>query len=173
MEIESQVNADEFGMPVEASDLSQKISEVEDRLETLQRALHDAQAETKYVRHRTQEDLEHAYKYAIEDFARDLLSFKDNLETSLKIQTDDVDALQKGVELTLKQLDSTFQANKLEEINPAIGEPFDPAKHYVATQLPAGPVGAFIAGVCKKGYAIGERVLRPALVSVSAEKLDT
>lgn len=176
MEIESLLNADEFGgsdrPSVEARGLQEKIGDVEARLEKLQAALRDAQAETRYVHHRTQEDLEHAYKFAIESFARALLPFKDSLEMSLNIKTDDVDALKKGIELTLKQLDSTFRSNSLDEINPSIGETFDPARHRLATQLPDGAEGALITVVHEKGYAIGERVLRLALVSVSAENAD-
>jgi molecular chaperone GrpE len=176
MEIESLVDADEFGSSdrpsVEARGLQEKISEVEARIEKLQAALHDAQAETRYVHHRTQEDIEHAYKFAIESFARALLPFKDNLEMSLNIKTDDVDALKKGIELTLKQLDSTFRSNSVDEINPSIGETFDPARHRLAKDLPDRADGAFVTEVREKGYAIGERVLRLALVSVSAENAD-
>jgi molecular chaperone GrpE len=171
MEIESQLTT-ECVSNSEKPALLQELSEAEARLEKLQRALQEADAELAYVRRRAQEDIEHAHKYAIENFARALLSFKDNLEVSLCIKTDDIQALKEGVELTLKQLESAFDENNVYEICPAVGEAFNQGRHYLAGEFSDGLNGKPIVGVYKKGYALGERVLRPALVSVSACKAD-
>jgi molecular chaperone GrpE len=94
-------------------DLVRRMNEAEERIQNLQRALHDAQKEQSHVQHRMTDDLEKAYKYAIENLARSLLSFKDNLETALHIETDDVEAFKQGLELSSKLLDSALQSHAL------------------------------------------------------------
>lgn len=131
-----------------------------------------AKAETENVRRRAQEDIAKAGKFAAERFASELLAVKDSLEAALANENQTAEALKAGVELTLKQLAAAFEKSNLAEINP-IGEKFDPHKHQAISQVEA-PDPAIepnhVINVLQKGYALHERVIRPALVVVSKAK---
>jgi molecular chaperone GrpE len=89
------------------------------------------------------------------------------LETALQIETPSVESLKEGVEITLKQLSSAFEKNKLLEINPKPGDKLDPMKHQAISMVPAAQEANTIVTVLQKGYMIADRLLRPALVTVA------
>ncbi|HEY3433221.1 MAG TPA: nucleotide exchange factor GrpE [Rhodocyclaceae bacterium] len=127
-----------------------------------------AKAEGENIRRRAQEDITKASKFAVEKFAGELLAVKDSLEAALANEKQDAETLKAGVELTLKQLAAAFEKSSLNEINP-VGEKFDPHKHQAISQIP-GPEGTesnTVLTVLQKGYALYDRVVRPALVVVS------
>ena len=131
-----------------------------------------ARAEMENVRRRAQEDVSKAHKYAIEAFAESLLPVRDSLEMALKVDSPTVESMKEGVQATLALMASVFEKNKLLEIDPA-GQKFDPNLHQAISMVPAGakqpPVPAnHVATALQKGYLINDRVLRPALVTVSA-----
>ncbi|WP_126445676.1 nucleotide exchange factor GrpE [Sulfuricystis multivorans] len=128
-----------------------------------------AKAETENVRRRAQEDIAKAHKFAIEKFAGELLAVKDSLEAALANETQTVETLRAGVELTLKQLASAFEKSALTEINP-LGEKFDPHKHQAIAMVEADQEANTIVSVLQKGYALHDRILRPALVTVAKPK---
>ncbi|WIM06673.1 MAG: nucleotide exchange factor GrpE [Candidatus Nitricoxidivorans perseverans] len=131
-----------------------------------------AKAETENVRRRAQEDVAKAHKFAIEKFAGELLAVKDSLEAAIATSANEnqgAEALKSGVELTLKQLAAAFEKSSLAEINP-LGEKFDPHRHQAISQLEADGEPNRVLQVLQKGYALHERVVRPALVVVSKAK---
>jgi molecular chaperone GrpE len=128
-----------------------------------------AKAETENVRRRAQEDIAKAGKFAVEKFAGELLAVKDSLEAALANESQDAAALRSGVELTLKQLVSAFEKSSLTEINP-LEEKFDPHRHQAISQIEADGEPNRVINVLQKGYALHERVIRPALVVVSKAK---
>lgn len=136
----------------------------------LSEAMQRAAAEVGNTRRRTQEEISRAHKYAIEGFAEAVLPVKDSLETALQVQTPSVDALKEGVAITLKQLDAAFAKNALKEINPQPGEKLDSMLHKAISMVPAPQSANTIVSVLQKGYMIGERLLRPALVTVAQER---
>lgn len=130
-----------------------------------------ARAEMDNIRRRAQEDVAKAHKYGIESFAESLLPVKDSLEMALKADAPSVDSLREGVEATLQLLATVFERNKLLEIDPA-GQKFDPNLHQAISMVPGSavnpPVPAnHVVSVLQRGYLINDRVLRPALVTVS------
>lgn len=125
-----------------------------------------AKAETENLRRRAQEDIGKAHKYAAEKFAQEMLPVKDSLEAALAAESPSVENLRSGVELTLRQLAAAFEKSGLAEINPA-GEKFDPHKHQAISTLEAEGEPNRVLTVLQKGYALHERVIRPALVVVS------
>ena len=127
-----------------------------------------AKAEGENIRRRAQEDITKASKFAVERFADSLLPVKDSLEAALANENQSAEALKAGVELTLRQLTSAFEKARLAEINP-VGEKFDPHKHQAISQLDAqeGTEPNTVLTVLQKGYALHDRVVRPALVVVS------
>ncbi|MGH8717731.1 MAG: nucleotide exchange factor GrpE [Burkholderiales bacterium] len=128
-----------------------------------------AKAETDNARKRAQTDVASAHKYAIENFASELLAVKDALEAALNTENRSLESVTSGVELTLKQLTSVFQKFNLNEINPA-GEKFDPHQHQAINMLETDQPPNTVVNVLQKGYSLHDRVIRPALVTVSRQK---
>ena len=128
-----------------------------------------AKAETENLRRRAQEDVSKAHKFAAEKFAGELLAVKDSLEAALATEQQDVAALKAGVELTLKQLVAAFEKSAVTELNP-LGEKFDPHFHQAIAMVDAEQEANTVVSVLQKGYALHERILRPALVTVAKPK---
>lgn len=150
-----------------APEPEQKLAAAEAKAKEMQDAFLRAKAETENVRRRAQDDIAKAHKFAIENFAEALVPVKDSLEMALKLDTPSVESLKEGVEMTLKQLSSAFERNRLLEINPAPGEKLDPMKHQAISMVPADQEANTIVNVLQKGYMIADRLLRPALVTVA------
>lgn len=131
-----------------------------------------ARAEADNARRRADEDIAKARKFALESFAESLLPVLDSLEAGLAIQDVTPEQLREGSEATLRQLKSALERNKVMAIDPAAGAKFDPHQHQAISVVPL-PAGTqqdanTIVSVLQKGYLIADRVLRPALVTVSA-----
>lgn len=150
--------------------LEEQLLAAQAKLAEMQDAFLRAKAEAENIRRRAQDDISRAHKFAIEGFAESLLAVKDSLEMALKIATPSVESLKEGVEMTLKQLSSAFEKNKLLEIHPQAGEKLDPMKHQAISAVPAEQEANTVVVVLQKGYTISDRLLRPALVTVAQGK---
>jgi len=128
-----------------------------------------AKAETDNIRKRAQIDVANAHKFGIESFANALIPVKDSLEAALAAGNTTVETLRSGTELTLKQLLSAFDKFSLTEINP-VGEKFDPHRHQAMSMVEADAAPNTVVQVLQKGYALHDRILRPALVCVARAK---
>ena len=128
-----------------------------------------AKAETENMRRRAAEDVDKARKFAVENFASELLAVKDSLEAALAVESPSVENLKDGVELTLKQLSAAFGKFNLVDINP-IGEKFDPHQHQAIQVVESDQPANTVVTVLQKGYRLNERTLRPALVMVAKGK---
>ena len=129
-----------------------------------------AKAEAENARRRAEEEIAKARKFAVEAFAESLLPVTDSLEAGLQIKDATVEQIRTGTEATLKQLKSALERNKVLEIAPAAGTKFDPHHHQAISVVPAEQEPNTVVSVLQKGYSIADRVLRPALVTVSAPK---
>ena len=147
--------------------LTAQLVEAQSKLAEMQDAYLRAKAEADNTRRRAQEDIAKAHKYAVESFAESLLPVKDSLEMALKVETPSIDSLKEGVDMTLKQLVAAFDKHRLVEVNPQPGEKLDPMKHQAISMVPAEQEANTIVSVLQKGYMISDRLLRPALVTVS------
>jgi len=128
-----------------------------------------AKAETENMRRRALEDVDKARKFAVENFASELLAVKDSLEAALAVESPSVENLKDGVELTLKQLVAAFGKFNLHEIDP-MGEKFDPHQHQAIQVIESDQPANTVVTVLQKGYRLHERTLRPALVMVAKGK---
>jgi molecular chaperone GrpE len=128
------------------------------------------QAEVQNARRRADEEVSKARKFALESFADSLLPVMDSLEAGLAVQNATPEQIREGAEATLRQLVSALERNKVIAINPTAGAKFDPAQHQAISVVPAEQEANTVVTVLQKGYLIAERVLRPALVTVSAPK---
>lgn len=149
---------------------AETLAQLEAKVLELQDAFMRAKAEGENIRRRAQEDISKAHKFAIESFAESLVPVKDSLEMGLKIETQTVESIKEGVEMTLKQLNAAFEKNRLLEVNPQQGEKLDPTKHQAVSMVPAEQEANTIVTVLQKGYMIADRLLRPALVTVAQGK---
>lgn len=128
-----------------------------------------AKAEGENIRRRAMEDIEKARKYALEKFSGELLAVKDSLEAAINVESATLESYRDGVELTLKQLSSVFEKFDLAEINP-LGEKFDPNQHQAISTVESDAEPNTVTHVLQKGYALNDRILRPALVMVAKAK---
>ena len=129
-----------------------------------------AKAEADNIRKRAQSEIASAHKFAVENFASELLAVKDSLEAALATDNAAAESLKSGVELTLKQLNSVFGKFNLSEINPA-GEKFDPHRHQAISTIESDEAEPnTVLQVLQKGCLLHDRVIRPALVTVSKQK---
>lgn len=166
--------SDRFGLEAAEADTRTRedlVEETADLKDKLLRAL----AEAQNSRRRAQREREDAAKYAISSFARELLDVQDNLIRALaSISPEDKAAggetlatLYEGVEMTQRVLHAAFERHKIEILNPA-GEKFDPNFHQAVAEIPdTGRPGGSIVDVMQTGYLIGDRLLRPAMVTVA------
>jgi len=129
-----------------------------------------AAAEVENVRKRAVRDVEHARKFALENFGRELLAVKDSLEMGLEAaESADADSLRAGSEATCKQLKATLERFGVTVVDPH-GEPFDPEFHEAMSMMPAADVEpGSVVTVIQKGYTLNGRLLRPARVIVASE----
>ncbi|MFZ9313827.1 MAG: nucleotide exchange factor GrpE [Burkholderiaceae bacterium] len=146
-------------------------TELETRLKEREDQLIRLAAEVENMRKRHAQELANASKFAIEGFAESLLPVGDSLEMALQLPNQTLEGLTNGVHITLKQLQQAFEKGRLSVVNP-VGEKFDPNRHQAVsmvdgkTQEPPVASGHVVT-VMQKGYLIGDRVLRPALVAVA------
>ena len=128
-----------------------------------------AKAESENIRRRAVEDVSKAHKFAVERFANEILAVKDSLEAGLAVETATVESFKSGMELTLKQLSGVFERFNISEINP-VGEKLDPHKHQAIGMVDSDQPANTVVSVMQKGYALNDRVLRPAMVMVAKGK---
>ncbi len=129
-----------------------------------------AKAETENVRKRAQTDVSNAHKYAVENFATELVAVKDSLEAALATENASTETFKSGVELTLKQLQAAFEKFNVAEENP-VAQKFDPHRHQAITMVESDAEPNTVVSVLQKGYKLNDRVIRPALVTVAKARL--
>lgn len=160
--------------PAAANEAGEQALDLQDHVEALQAELEQTRADTlleradlENQRKRLARDVDNARKFANERLLAELLPLFDSMEAGLANAAEE-DPLRAGLELTLKQLHAIAEKNGLAEIAPAAGEAFDPERHQAMSMVPADglPPGS-VAKVFQKGYALNERLLRPALVVVA------
>ena len=126
-----------------------------------------AVAEQENIRKRNVQEVQSARDYAARDFAFALLSAKDTLEMVLKDEQSTPEQLKMGVDMTLKNMVTAFERAKVREVK-AEKAKFDPNLHQAMTQIESTTdAPGTVLQVFQKGYTIGDRVLRPAMVAVA------
>ena len=164
---------------IEDIDSTEDLEEV-DPVEILQNEVFDlkdrlvrALADQENLRKRGERDRRDAETYGGQKLAKDLLSVSDNMKRALETVKDEQreanKALIEGIELTQRELLSAFAKHKIIPVNPEVGDKFDPNMHQAMFEAPFPDVKAGnILQIMAEGYMIGDRLLRPAQVGVSA-----
>jgi molecular chaperone GrpE len=150
-------------------DLAQSLKEAERKAAEHHDAWLRAKAEAENVRRRAQADVSNAHKYAVENFSTELLTVMDSLDAALAVENASVENFKNGMELTQKQLVTVFDKFNIKAIDPA-GEKFDPHQHQAMCTVDSELEPNTVVQVMQKGYKLHERVIRPALVTVSKAK---
>ena len=138
--------------------MEQLVNEVNDYKDKYYRAV----AETENIKKRVERDKTQAIKFANEKFARDLLETLDDFENCLKVEMDD--DIRTGIELIYRGLLKTLDKNKVKE---CVYETFDPQIHEAISSVDSDQESNTIVEIFRKGYMIEDKLLRPAMVSVS------
>ena len=132
-------------------------------------------ADAENTKRRAERDANDARHFAIQRFAQDLLGSADNLARALQAAPrEDADPAVKnlviGLEMVEKDLAGAFERNGLKRLDPPRGAKFDPHRHQAMMEQPADDVGAgAVLQVMQAGYELHGRLVRPAMVIVSAK----
>jgi molecular chaperone GrpE len=153
-----------------AGDLDALLAENADMRDKLLRTM----ADMENLRRRTEREKEDTSRYAISNFARDVLTIGDNLRRVIEHVPADaaskdpaLKSFFEGVELTERELLKTLEKHGVTRLEP-LGERFDPNQQQAMYEMPTTDVPeGTVVQVMQAGYTIGDRVLRPALVAVS------
>ena len=135
-----------------------------------------AMAEMENLRKRAEREKSDARVYAIEKFARDLLSVSDNMARALEALpegerealTEGGKGLLGGIEMTQKELHTVLTRHGVSAIDAEPGAAFDPNLHQAVANIPSEHPNGTIASLFQAGWRIGDRTLRAAMVAVSA-----
>ncbi len=132
-------------------------------------------AEMDNLRKRAEREKAEATLYAASNFARDLLGVADSMERALaavppgerEAASESLKNLLTGIELTDRELLNVFQRHNIRRLD-AVGQKFDPHYHQAMFEVPTAeyPPGTVVQEI-QKGFVVGERVLRPAMVGVA------
>ena len=150
-----------------------KLQAAQAEIETLKDAGLRALAEGENIRRRAEREKTDARLYAIDKFARDLVSVADNLGRAVTTAPEAFkgdaafDGYVTGVEMTERELQGAFERHGLQKIG-AKGDKFDPTFHQAVAQIPSDLPAGEVAQVFQPGYTLGGRTLRAAMVAVSA-----
>ena len=167
---EEAVNAEE------TTDDGKSVEQLEAELDDLRDRLLRAVAEEQNTRRRAEKEKADTREYAITSFARDMLDVADNLsraisavdQTALDGASDAFKNLIEGVAMTERALHAKLEGHGIQKVDPAPGDTFDPNVHQAVAQIPSDQPAGTIASVMQVGFTIRSRILRAAMVAVSA-----
>ena len=148
--------------------------ELESEVAALKDQLLRTLAEGENLRRRTERDKADMSKYAITNFARQIVSVADNLTRALgsvseeaRQESEELNNLYVGIEMTDKELMNSFEQFNIKIIE-SIGQKFDHNFHQAMFEIedPEQPAGMVMQEM-QKGYVLHDRLLRPAMVGVA------
>lgn len=152
--------AEEVQSPAEETKEPDEVTEMKDKFLRLA-------ADFENFKRRTKTEKEALYNTAAADTVAELLPIIDNLERALDAAKDDDSPLKKGVEMIMSQTSQIFEKMHITAMG-EVGEQFDPNVHNAVMHTEDDSVDAnTITMVLQRGYKIGDRVIRPALVQVA------
>ena len=158
------------------ADAAARVAELEFEVGALKDKLLRALADMENVRRRAERQTAEERTYAIERFARDMLSVSDNFARALEAvdaaalaeMSEKGRSLFDGVAMTHKELHAVFARHGVKAVSAAPGDAFNPHIHEAVTQIPSPHPKGTIAQTFAPGWTIGDRVLRAAMCAVSA-----
>lgn len=155
--------------PTYVAELEQKIAAKDEEIQRLIAEYKSASTEFEDARARLRKELSKDVERGRRSLIVSFLEVLDNLDRALDAAADKADPFVAGVSLVRQQFLTTLEGLGVTRIDP-LGHPFDPARHEAVSSVPA-PSGTpinTVVGVIRPGYLMGEDILRPAAVAVSA-----
>lgn len=147
-------------------ELNEKITKLNDELEEIKDRHTRLIAEFDNLKKRSAKERDNLYSSVVTDIITPLLPVIDNLEKAVEQQTAD-EEYKKGIELVLKQFKDVLANNNVKEIE-AVGQPFDPSLHEAVSMIQDENLGEkIVATEYRKGYMIGNKVIRHSMVVVA------
>ena len=151
----------------EADELREALAKAEEALAAEKDQHLRLMAEYQNYRNRTTEEKKKIYGDAKADCIKELLTVADTFDRAIEAECTD-ETYKKGVEMTYSQLKKAFEKLGIEEISP-LGEGFDPNLHNAIRQVEEGDFEEnTVCEVYQKGYKLGDRLVRPAVVAVKS-----
>ena len=145
---------------------NEQISKLKDELEDVKDRHTRLIAEFDNLKKRSAKEREGLYNSIMGDIISSLLPVIDNLEKATEAESKD-EEYKKGIELVLKQFKDVLSANGVKEIE-AVGQPFDPELHEAVSMIQDENLGEkIVAQEYRKGYMIGNKVIRHSMVVVA------
>ncbi len=170
---------------VAVEDAAARIAELERQVVEFRDKLLRAVAEGENIRKRNERQLEDTRKYAVANFAKDLLNVSDNLRRAIEAvpetegaENELVQNLCSGVEAVERDLLAAFEKHGIVKITP-LNDRFDPNFHQAMFEVPdSGQPAGTVVQMLQPGYLLQDRLLRPAMVGVAKgspeeKKVDT
>ena len=152
---------------------------LEKKIEELNNKLLRSLAENQNLRKIHEKEREDLIKYSSSSFAREILNLADNLERAFglfkdnpKFKSDEFKDTMLGIELIEKELINSFDKNGIKSFE-SIGKKFDPNFHQALNEVESEQDDGMVINEIQKGYMLNDRLLRPALVSISKKKTTT
>jgi molecular chaperone GrpE len=157
----------EDGAQAVEADFEKLLADAEQQKEEYLELARRTKADFENFRKRAASDVQAAQARGKVAVAREVIDAVDNLERALEA-ADDGAALREGVEMVLSGLRETLKRHGIEVVDPK-GEKFDPNQHEALSTMPVeGAESGTVVEVMQKGYALGDQLVRPARVVVSA-----
>jgi molecular chaperone GrpE len=163
---------------LETPELVEKLQENQDGLDVnaevslIKDQLMRALAEAENIRKRAEREKSDMSKYAVSNFAKDMLGVADNLSRALaavsdvKVDDPKINALIEGIKMTEQTLAQVFERHGIKKIDPK-GEKFDHNTQQAMSEVESDLEAGCVVDVYQHGYIIHDRLLRAAMVTVS------
>lgn len=158
----------------EKKEKKKKLSPDQEKLEKLQKEFEEHKeqhlrvlAEYDNFRKRSQNEKSAVYNNAVSDTVQAILPIADNIERALAQENASAEDMKKGVEMIEAQITAVFEKLGIKATG-EVGEAFDPNLHNAVAHIDDGDLGEnVIAAVYQKGYLLGDKVVRHAMVQVA------
>jgi molecular chaperone GrpE len=148
--------------------LESELSDREAKIDDLTGRLKRKQADFQNYKKRAEKRREQLQERATEDLVERIVTVRDNLVRALE-QDADAD-IRPGIESTLTEFDRILADENVSPIEPAPGEDVDPHRHEVMMRVEGDQPAGTVVDVYQPGYEMGEKVIRPAQVTVSDDE---
>ena len=164
---------------LENNNKDNKENKLEKKIEELNDKLLRSLAENQNLRKIHEKEREDLIKYSSSSFAREILNLADNLERAFglfkdnpKFKSDEFKDTMLGIELIEKELVNSFDKNGIKSFE-SVGKKFDPNFHQALNEVESEQEDGIVINEIQKGYMLNDRLLRPALVSISKKKTNS
>ena len=166
------IDSDDF-QDLSNDDLVQLLAGAKQQIADMKDGYVRARADVENIQRRSQNEIVSARKFAIEGFARELLSVVDSLNQAAMVEMDEAQGeavikMKEGLQLTLKQFEKIMEKFGIAAVEAQVGTRFDPDVHQAISMVDSDEAeSGSIVIVMQKGFTLKDRLLRPAMVVIA------